>query len=256
METLLYSGQHLELDLWDPTGAPSGLVVHAHGGGFVHGSRDDRIARHFGPILAARGIAFASISYRKGGVAGRAFSEVARETMDAAAQKSCAFYPSVRQNLFGPSLFRAAVDFRRAVDFLFEHDGANFAGLPWLAMGNSSGGLAAISAVYPSDTLPLDEVLPAPEKVIAIASIVPHPWLLRPDGPQICLLTARGDQVFPRAEVDKLAGFVTSTSLPVEINRIPYGQHTRLVRELASDGETNQWAQWFLAHLEAAMSET
>lgn len=119
METLLYSGQHLELDLWHPKGAPVGLVVHAHGGGFVHGSRDDRIARHFGPILAAKGIAFASISYRKGGVAGRAFPAETREAIDAAAQKSSAFYPSVRQNLFGPSLLRAAVDFRRAVAFLF-----------------------------------------------------------------------------------------------------------------------------------------
>jgi len=254
-ETHLYFGQHLELDLWRPNDAPKGLVVHAHGGGFVHGSRDDRIARHFGPKLSADGVAFASLSYRKGGAASRAFTQETLQAIDAEAQESCAFYPAVRGNLFGPSLYRAAVDFRRAVAFLHAQDDGVLAGLPWIAMGNSSGALAAISAVYPSAALPLDGTLTAPQKVIAIASIVPQPWLLQPDGPQICMLTSRGDQVFPRAEVNKLEALTTSRTLPVEINRIPYGQHTRPVRELVSDAHTNQWAQWFRAHLDSGLTD-
>jgi hypothetical protein len=253
-ETLVYSGQHLLLDLWRPNCAPKGLIVHAHGGGFVHGSRDDRIARHFGPKLATEGTAFASISYRKGGAASRAFALETLEAINAEAQESCAFYPSVRPNLFGASLYRAAVDFRRAVGFLRGYADGMLAGLPWLAMGNSSGALAAITAVYPPAALPLEEAFPAPQKVIAIASIVPQPWLLRPDGPQVCLLTARGDQVFPRAEVTKLEGVVMSQSLPVEIKRMPYGQHTRPVREVVSDPATNPFAQWFLAHVETGNS--
>ena len=250
--TLTYRSPHLALDLWRPVGPARRLVVHAHGGGFVHGSRDDRIARFYGPLLAEKGIAFASISYRKGGAPRRAFDAEMLEKIETAAARSQAFYPDVRPSLLGVHLYRAAVDFADAAHFLLTDEGVGLAELPWIAMGNSSGGLAAMAAAYGLSHWSRDATLPSPRRVVAIASIVPQPWRLTPEGPEAALLCARGDAVFPRGQVDRLVDYVEQDSLPVTFNRIPFGQHTRPVREVLPDdtGEIGQYGRWLLDQIE------
>ncbi|WP_333711799.1 alpha/beta hydrolase [Yoonia sp.] len=252
-ETLVYRPPHLGLDLWRPSGDPKGLVVHAHGGGFVHGSRNDRIARHFGPLLAEMGLAFASISYRKAGAPRRAFGPDMLERIHAAAAQSTAFYQTIRPSLLGPALYRAAVDYADAARFLLRDDRTGLANLPWIAMGNSSGGLAAISVAHGlSDwTRPAD--LPAPRKSIAIAGVVPQPWVVDANGPDVALLCARGDEVLPMGEVAKLQAFTEQHGLPVSIQKIPYGKHTRPIKEIlpSKDSSTGKWCDWFLDEIAA-----
>ncbi|SFS19545.1 alpha/beta hydrolase [Yoonia litorea] len=255
---LSYAPPHLALDLWRPEKDYRGLVVHAHGGGFVHGSRDDRIARAYGPLLSARGIGFASISYRKGGAPRRAFEPKALERISAASSKSAAFYPNVREGLFGPALYRAAVDFGKAVAFLRSEEALGLKGCSWVAMGNSSGALAAIGVAHGLEGLEPQPGVQRPKKCIAIASVAPQPWVLSQDGPPVSLLCARGDQVFPRNDISRLDAFIDANALPVTINRIPYGQHMRPVREVLTDnrGELTGWAEWLVNEIESALPRT
>lgn len=248
---MLYRPPHLGLDLWQPTGAAKSVVVHAHGGGFVHGARNDRIARHFGPFLAERGVAFASLSYRKGGAPRRAFDSEMLARISAAAERSAAFYPTVRETLFGPALYRAAIDYADAVGFLLSDHLLGLTGLPWTALGNSSGGLAAIAVGHGLEGWARRSDLPKPQRIVAIASLAPQPWGLSPDGPEIALLCARGDQVFPRNEVSKLIAYSRENSIPLFANRIPYGQHTRPVREVTprSDGSFGPYGDWIMERL-------
>lgn len=254
-ETLTFRPPHLALDLWRPAASARGVVVHAHGGGFVHGSRNDRIARRFGPLLAARGIAFASISYRKGGNPRRAFDEARLGLIDAAEARSAAFYPDIRPTMFGPSLYRATEDFLSAAHYLMSQEQLGFVGEPWIAMGNSSGGLAAVAAARGLDDLSHPEGLSPAAKAIAVASIVPQPWCVSDAGPDVALLCARGDQVFPRAEVDRLEAYAKERKLPITVARINYGQHTRPVRELMpdADGKCGPWSDWLLREIEAGL---
>ena len=254
-ETFVFRLPHLALDLWRATGAPRGLVVYAHGGGFVHGSRNDRIARRFGPLLAARGIAFASISYRKGGDPRKAFDETRLGQIDAAAAQTAAFYSGIRPAMLGSALYRATEDFLSAAHYLMSQEDLGLSGQPWIAMGNSSGGLAAVAAAQGLAGLKHPVGLPPAAKAVAVASIVPQPWGMSASGPKVALLCARGDQVFPRGEVDRLAAYAKEHDLPISIARINYGQHTRPVRELMPDteGKDGPWSDWLFGEIEAGL---
>ena len=249
--TLQFAPPDLALDLWRPEGVARGLVVHAHGGGFKHGNRNDRIARHYGPRLAADGIAFASLSYRKGGAPRRVFDANVQARIGDAAADSQAFYPEIRDDLLGYGLYRATVDYHRAAAFLHEN---GFAGLPWVAMGNSSGALAAMGVGHGLLGLDLPGIA-SPAKVIGIAAVAPQPAQLGKSGPPVALLTARGDQVFPRAAVYRLADMAKAQNLPLEIEMIPFGQHTRPIREVLpkEDGTDSDWAGWLLDQIADVM---
>ena len=250
-QVISYAPPHLELDLWTPSGEAKGLVVHAHGGGFVHGSRHDRIAKVYGPLLSGAGIAFASISYRKGGAPRRAFDAEMQAVIAGAAEQSAAFFPEVRADLFGPALYRASADFRRAARFLQQ---TGFGGVPWVAIGNSSGALAAIGAAHGLQKLEGTDMVP-PRAVIGIASLVPQPWMIASNGPPISLLCARGDQVFPRAAINRLEDHAAANGLPVTVMRIPFGQHTRPVREVLpqADGGLGQYGDWLMKTVGTAL---
>ena len=256
--TLTYRPPHLALDLWQPAGSVRRLVVHAHGGGFVHGSRNDRIARFYGPFLAKQGVAFASISYRKGGAPRRAFDADMLGKIAAAADESAAFFPAIRTSLLGAHLYRAAIDFAEAARWLLTDAKLGLEGVPWVALGNSSGGLAAIAAAHGLSEWHRPNDLPPPQAVVALASIVPQPWMLTPDGPETALLCARGDRVFPRGAVDKLATYAADQSLPVSFQRIPYGQHTRPVREVLPEngGSIGQYGRWLLDRIASGWGST
>ncbi len=239
----------LAYDVWLPE-RPVKLVVHAHGGGFVHGSRHDRIAQYYGPFLAEHGIAFATIDYQRGGAPRRAFQPSMQKAIAHATERSLAAFPSVRADLLGPALYRATMNYADAVWAIKRQHGL-LTELPWIALGNSSGALAAMGAVFGLQDLDLSEPVCAPEKVVGIAAIAPQPWMLTNDSPPLALLTARGDQVFKRAEVNRFEEIATVKALKVEIKRIPYGQHPRPVREIIPDGE-GRWggyAAWIWQQL-------
>ncbi len=254
-ETHLYAQPDLALDIWRPAGPAHGAVVYAHGGGFIHGSRDDRLAAYYGPRLAQTGLAFASISYRKGKVAPTDFDAQTHKQIADAAAKSADFYPDIEARLFGAALYRGVENYTDAVRFIFAHPEFGLSCCPWVAMGMSAGGLCAIGMAHGMQDGLRASDLPPPKRIIAIASVIPQPWMIAHDRPPISLLTARGDKVFPKEAVDRLQDYVVAHDLHVSFNRIPYGWHNRPLRELLpkEDGETGPWSTWLLAQINGAL---
>ncbi|NJS40284.1 MAG: hypothetical protein HC783_16190 [Rhodobacteraceae bacterium] len=232
---------------------PAGLVVYAHGGSFVSGTRQDRLARHFARLVPEMGLAFASIDYRKGGDPWRDLPEGDRPTVEAAVARSAEVYPEIAARLFGPLLYRAVQDFGAAVDWL-RHDSAGPAlgDLPLIVAGLSAGGMAALGYAYGLEGTSGDA---APVLALGIASVPPQPWRIGPG--QACrsaLLIARGDAIMQRAAVHRLDADLQARGCPVTVEMIPYGQHNRPVRELLAE-EGGRWHDWFPRQISSAIHQ-
>ncbi|TAG12295.1 MAG: hypothetical protein EAZ40_15910 [Rhodobacterales bacterium] len=232
---------------------PAGLVVYAHGGSFVSGTRQDRLAGRFATLIPGMGLAFASIDYRKGGDPWRDLPEGDRPAVEAAAQQSAAVYPEIAARLFGPLLYRAVQDFGAAVDWL-RHDSAGPAlgDLPLIVAGLSAGGMAALGYAYGLEGTGGGE---APVLALGIAAVPPQPWRIRPD--EACrsaLLLARGDAIMPRAAVQRMDADLQARGCPVTVEMIPYGQHNRPVRELLAE-EGGHWRDWFPSQVSSAIHQ-
>ncbi|AZL59613.1 hypothetical protein EI545_12680 [Tabrizicola piscis] len=227
---------------------PRALVVYAHGGSFMTGSRDDRLARHFAGDLAGRGLAFASIDYRKGGNPLRGMPEARAAAIELAVAESQLVYPEIAARLFGPLLYRAVEDLASAVDWLcLAPEGPGLEDLPLIVMGLSAGAMAAMGYAWGLDGL--DPGTKAPALALGVAAVPPQPWRITPGHPTSgAVLLARGDAIMPRAAVARLAGDMTARACDVEVAMIPYGQHNRPVRELvpteaSPEGEWKFWVQ-------------
>jgi alpha/beta superfamily hydrolase len=242
------------LDYWCSVAQPAALVVYAHGGSFVSGTRQDRLARHFATLVPGMGLAFASIDYRKGGDPWRDVAKGDRPGIEAAVAQSAAIYPEIAARLFGPLLYRATQDFGAAVDWL-RHDSAGPAlgDLPLIVAGLSAGGMAALGHAYG-----LDGASQGAAAVLAlgVASVPPQPWRIMPgDACRSALLVARGDAIMPRAAVHRLDADLQARGCPVEVEMIPYGQHNRPVRELLADAN-GLWSDWFPRQVSSAIHQS
>jgi hypothetical protein len=232
---------------------PAGLVVYAHGGSFVSGTRKDRLARRFASLVPEMGLAFASIDYRKGGDPWRDMAEGDRPAVEAAALQSGAMYPEIAARLFGPLLYRAVQDLGAAVDWL-RHDSAGPAlgDLPLIVAGLSAGGMAALGYAYGLDGA---DGGAAPVLALGIAAVPPQPWRIGPDKAcRSALLIARGDAIMPRAAVHRLDADLQARGCPVQVEMIPYGQHNRPVRELLAE-EGGRWRDWFPSQVGSAIHQ-
>lgn len=241
----------LFLNYFAPSEAPNAIVVYAHGGSFLTGGPDDRLARFFSEQLPARGVAFASISYRKGGRPKAALSPELAEAAETAVARSMEIYPEIPARLFGPLLYRAVIDFSAAVAWLRDAEqGPRLSSIPLITMGLSAGGLAAIGYSYGLDGMNTDAV--RPDLTLGAATVPPQPWRIGPDMPPARLLLSRGDQVMRREAVARAQDDLQGRRAPVEITTIPYGQHNRPVRELISGNRPGgrAWSELFFSAIE------
>lgn len=245
----------LALDYTCGPDRPKALVVHAHGGSFLTGNRNDRLARHFSAELAGRGLAFASIDYRKGGKPLQGVPPGDVQAIEAAEAESRRVYPEIEARLFGPLLYRAAEDFALAVDWLRSApEGPGLCDVPLIVMGLSAGGMAAMAYAWGldgRDPFPVTPIL-----ALGVAAVPPQPWRITPGHPTTgAVLLARGDPIMPCAAVARLGDDMVARACKLEVGMIPYGQHNRPVRELIpTDGQAaGAWHDWFLARIDAAI---
>lgn len=246
----------LLLNYFSPNEAPNAIVVYAHGGSFLTGSPDDRLARFFSEQLPVRGSAFASISYRKGGRPKSALTPELAEAAETSAARSMEIYPEIPARLFGPLLYRAVIDFSAAVAWLRDAEqGPRLSGIPLIAMGLSAGGLAAIGYSYGLDGI--DTAAMRPDLTLGAATVPPQPWRIGPDMTPARLLLSRGDKVMRREAVARAQGDLQGRDAPIEITTIPYGQHNRPVRELISGNRPDgrAWSEWFFSAIEDVVAD-
>jgi alpha-beta hydrolase superfamily lysophospholipase len=236
----------LSLDYACGPDRPKALVAYAHGGSFMTGSRDDRLARHFSGDLARRGLAFASIDYRKGGNPLQGMPEARVAAIERAVAESQLVYPEIAGRLFGPLLYRAVEDLSSAVDWLrLAPEGPALGDVPLIVMGLSAGALAAMGYAWGLDGL--DPAAKAPALALGVAAVPPQPWRITPGHPTSgAVLLARGDPIMPRAAAARLAGDMTARACNVDVAMIPYGQHNRPVRELipTEASPAGEWKSW------------
>ena len=244
----------LALDYSCGVARPAALVVYAHGGSFMTGNRQDRLARHFATLLPALGVAFASIDYRKGGNPWRDVTEDQRPGIEAAIARCETACPEISARLFGPLLYRATQDFGAAVDWLRDAaEGPRLGDLPLIVAGLSAGGMAALGHAYGLDGRA--DPRTAPVLALGIASVPPQPWRITPDHPSRCaLLVARGDAIMPRAAVTRLSDDLQARGCPVDVEMIPFGQHNRPIRELLA-AAPGQWHDWFPSRVSSAITQ-
>lgn len=243
----------LALDYTCGVSRPKALVVYAHGGSFMTGNRQDRLARHFATLLSEMGVAFASIDYRKGGDPWRDLAESERPGIEAASARSEAAYPEIPARLFGPLLYRATQDFGAAVDWLRDaEDGPRLGDLPLIVAGLSAGGIAALGYAYGQDAGGDARVTPL--LALGIAAVPPQPWRITPEHPtKSALLVARGDAIIPRAAITRLMDDLQARGCPFEVEMIPHGQHNRPIRELLAEAP-GQWRDWFPSRVSSAIT--
>lgn len=236
----------VSLDYLAGPNAQRALVAYLHGGGFVHGSRKDRLAAKLGPLFAERDIAFASIDYHLRGRPLKAFPVEQRKPILDAAGRSQAFYPEVRPQLLGPLLYRGVLDLTAALDFL-RHDGRgpSLSGLPLALIGMSAGGLIALGSCYGLDGLDL----PSPEPIVtfALAAVPPQPWRVLPGAPPSMLLASRDDEVFPRSALQRAGAHIPVADSPMHFGELPAGRHNGPLRALLSDESGMDWANFVVS---------
>lgn len=238
---------------------PKALVVYAHGGSFMTGNRNDRLARHFAADMAGRGLAFASIDYRKGGRPLEGVAKERQQEIETAMDQSQRVYPEIPARLFGPLLYRAAEDFGSAVDWLCcAPEGPGLREVPLIVMGLSAGAMAAMAFAWGLDGTAPGTGMPvlAPVLALGLAAVPPQPWRISAGHPTPgALLLARGDTIMPRGAVARLADDIAARACKVEIGMIPYGQHNRPVRELipTETQPAGAWADWLQTQISRAI---
>jgi hypothetical protein len=200
------------MDLFLPHGYKGdqirGVVAYLHGGGFRKGDRKDPIVQQLIPAVLDRGLAFASVGYRLG--AGMADLPPERHAPTRAMMRASARAGlSLSPKLYGPTFVAALWDISAALAAL--GSGAmspRLAGSPVILLGNSAGGIAALSLAHPPAVWARD--LLRPSAVFAVSAAMVQPWCLRAGGPPCRIMTARRDRIIPPQDA-RLAQAVART---------------------------------------------
>lgn len=230
-------GRALALHIALPKGPPQGWVLYAHGGSFIHGRADDRIARALAPRLTAQGIGFASLAYRRGDKAGAAarLDPATKERLRADQDRLSRALGSevVNPILTGALYLRARDDLAAAMTHLRGQTDA-----PIALCGMSAGGIAALGLAHPPAIL--RATLPRPAGVVALSALHPTPWDIGAGGPPIGLLWGSLDAVIPssaRALTQEAAQKAQVLGLSCTL---PQGDHNRPIREIAAQSTQGQ----------------
>ncbi|SFM15548.1 alpha/beta hydrolase [Shimia aestuarii] len=194
-------GQPLALDLYQPDGPASGMVIQAHGGGFFKGDRHGPRVKILAERLCDLGLALASIDYRLG-TGPDAFSDLDQRAIQHNRRRALKGGVKIAKRMLGPAFEAARQDLGAAIDFLranrnsFEIDSDKIA-----VFGVSAGGIAGLALAYPPDNLP---AAAKPNAVIALGAALAHPWAVTPNGPPVLMLHSQQDRIIA-PEIAELA---------------------------------------------------
>jgi acetyl esterase/lipase len=235
------SGKTLKVDLFRPLTPHKATLLYAHGGGFSNGSRRDKTAERLAKILCPEGVAIASVDYRLKAELNEFNPEQAR-AIDAAQARTPRVGMKVNPNYCGPRFYAAVEDMSDAVAFLRAKDGPLQSKTGRiLALGASSGGIAALSLAHP----PRDgwEDLAQPDAVIGLSAAMVQPWRLSAKGPPGLLFHGCHDGVISPRNARFVAKRAAAKSAPLEVIITEVRGHRQQI-DLFIDGvdpEGNPW---------------
>lgn len=236
------AGHTLALDLFLPDDAPpSGLMLFAHGGGFMKGDRAGPPAEKLAGKLTDLGVALASVSYRLNTEDTDLPVPIRRQVYaNRRRAKDCGI--TLQHNLLGPRFEAARQDVGAAIQFLRSAQSPrDFSKLPIGLIGISAGGMVGLSLAFASDNLPKFE---KPACVIALGAALQHPWTLAKNAPPCLMLHSHEDSIVPTKNCELLEPLIEQTKAPIDIQICAKKGHNAPVHALfegdAPDG-TPYW---------------
>ncbi|WP_208348296.1 alpha/beta hydrolase [Pseudaestuariivita rosea] len=216
----------LGIDLYHPDGPCKATVIYAHCGGFSHGSRKDKTARRLSEKLGPEGVAVASIDYRKKtGI--EAFEPRKAKAIEAAQARTARVGMRINPNYCGPAFYAALEDFAAALTYLRENQNDLGLSAPFVALGASAGGIAALSLAWP----PRDgwQDLPRPDAAMGVCAAMVQPWRLHREGPPAVWMHGCHDGVISPRNARLIAKKALEKSAPLSVHITPVRGHRQQV---------------------------
>lgn len=238
------AGTPLALDLYLPEdNPPTGLVLFAHGGGFVKGDRAAAPVEKLARRLTALGAAVASVSYRLK-TEDRALPVQQRRHIYANRKKAISLGVKLAHNHMGPRFEAARQDVGEAITFLRNGNGPfDFSMSKFGFIGISAGGMIGLSLACPDPLLPSYE---KPACVVTLGAALQHPWTLQSDAPPCMLLHSFEDRIVPTENCSVIIPYIEEVHAPIEVQLCERRGHNApvhaLFRDSAPDG-TPYWLQ-------------
>lgn len=193
---LTYGAQPWQrLDLFLPEGAVKGVIVYAHGGGFRKGDRKDPVVPRLIPSITARNLALVSVGYRLGAMLSD-LPPAMQDTVVTMQRASRQAGLALSRNLYGAAFVAALWDVSAAIAALRQGQiDPRLAGLPVTLLGNSAGGIIALSLAHPPRVWA--HRLHGPDAVFAVSAAMVQPWCIGAKGPPCRILIGRTDRIVP-----------------------------------------------------------
>lgn len=232
-------------DLYLPKTHPAAIVVFAHGGGFLKGSRTDEPVEEYARFLCAAGFAMFSIDYRISTPLAE-FPRPMRRLVRQNVARSIAAGLTMRKRLFGPAMQAAVQDLSQAIGFSRTMLGTP---LPVGVLGLSAGGIAACALSFPT---PENAQLIRPDGVVGISAAVPHPWAIDASGVPTLLIHGTADKIIGPENPDIAAKIANECKAPLTLvttGEPGHGHQVNLV--LGSD---TSWTQMITQHFDVLQS--
>ena len=247
-ETLHYpsarGGPELGIDLYRPDGPPRSLVVHAHGGGFSHGKRDNGFARDCAARLVAEGVAFASIDYSKGDPPPERFTPAEWQVIEHAQARTNRIGLKVNPQYCGARMYAALEDYSAAFLRLGGPDGdLDLSDIPMLAFGASAGGIIAASLAYPPRDWP---PLFRPDAAFGVCAAMVQPWRLTSTGPPLRMMHSFHDGVISPRNMRALRNKAAAKDAPVDVVTSNVKGHRQQLDALLTGADDEGVPYWSL----------
>ncbi len=238
-------GQTLALDLYLPDDAPlSGLMLFAHGGGFMKGERTGPPAKNLAGKLTDLGVAMASVSYRLN-TEDTDLPVPIRRQVYANRRRAKDSGITLQHNLMGPRFEAARQDVGAAFDFLRSTQSPqDFSTLPMGLIGISAGGIVGLSLAFPTGNLPSFQ---KPACVIALGAALQHPWALTENAPPCLILHSCEDRIVPTKNCEVLAALITNANAPIDIQICKKKGHNAPVHALFDGDAPSGTPYWQMA---------
>ena len=234
-------GYSLALDLFQPDGLASGLVVQVHGGGFFKGNRHGPRVPSIASLLCDQGLAMATIDYRLGTPPGN-FAPAERRAIQHNRDRARQAGVRIANRMLGPAFEAARQDLGVAIDFLrANHDRFNVAGEKLAVMGVSAGGIAALALAYPPDNLP---AAAKPDAVIALGAAQAHPWALSPNGPPVLMIHSQQDRIIAPENAELARSAAEQSGAPLTVLTCTRRGHNAPVQALLQDDAPDGTPYW------------
>ncbi|WP_412554794.1 alpha/beta hydrolase [Shimia sp. MIT1388] len=238
-------GQTLALDLYLPDDAPpSGLMLFAHGGGFVKGDRTGPPAEKLAGKLTDLGVAMASVSYRLNTEDTDLPVPIRRQVYAYRRRaKDCGI--ALQHNLMGPRFEAARQDVGAAFQFLQSTQSPqDFSALTIGLIGISAGGMVGLSLAFPDENLPKFE---KPACVIALGAALQNPWALTKNAPPCLMLHSCEDRIVPTENCELLGPLIAQTKAPIDIQICARKGHNAPVHALFEGDAPDGTPYWQMA---------